>query len=171
MSAPLIVPPPPDNVARLRFVTDGSNLLAEAIRFDTMAIVSHVEAILPDCIIGAYGNGVVAQAFDFDTGSTSQIFVDIQLWSRELNEWRAYLKGMIGTPYDYAAIAGFVTHTDQHEKNHVICSALQTLALRHVGFFSRPLFEPAHMISPRDLLLMLSARNEPKIHSIEMRAP
>jgi hypothetical protein len=37
-------------------------------------------------------------------------------------------------------------------------SALQALALRQCEWFATPLVEPAHKITPRDLLLIISGR-------------
>jgi hypothetical protein len=50
-----------------------------------------------------------------------------------------------------------------HRPQHVICSALQALALRQCQWFAAPLVEPAHKISPRDLLLIISGRIDVKI--------
>lgn len=44
------------------------------------------------------------------------------------------------------------------QPQHIICSALQALGLRQCQWFASPLVEPAHKITPRDLLLIISAR-------------
>ena len=74
------------------------------------------------------------------------------------DKFYAYLKTKIGTPYDYEAILGFAARADLHQPGHVICSALQTLALRACGYFPTRLAVPAHEISPRDLGLLVSSR-------------
>jgi hypothetical protein len=58
------------------------------------------------------------------------------------------------------AILGFLVPAHHHAPNHAICSALITLALRAKGceWFPFPLASPAHLVNPRDLLLILSAQ-------------
>lgn len=157
MTAPLIVTPPPTGHIRIRFVTDDTDPLAFLIRLDTMAKVSHTEAVLRDgSIIGAYGQGVVRNAINFDKTSSAQMFVDIPRTAEQINAWELFLMTKIGTPYDYAAVAGFALHANMHTPGHVICSALMTDALRHNGVVSEKQFKPDHMTSPGDLAMALS---------------
>lgn len=157
----LIVTQPLPGYARLRFVTDANDILAKLIRFDTMSTyVSHVEAVLPDGIIGAYWDGVKKQPIDYDTGSTAQTFVDIPMADAILAKWVAILEQHIGKAYDYWALIGFALHENYHTPGTVICSALQTLCLRDCEFFRYPLSVLAHQISPRDLFFLLSGRQE-----------
>ena len=157
----LVITQPLAGYARLRFVTDHSDPLAILIRFDTMSKrASHVEAVTPMGVVGAYINGVALRPFDYDEGSTAQTFVDIPMKPEMLNRWIANLSAFLGTPYDFEAIAGLAAHVDMHSPGHMICSALQAMALRRCSFFSWPLSEMAHLITPRDLLLMLSAMQD-----------
>jgi len=154
---PLIVPAPLSGHISIRFVTDYNSPLAFLIRADTMAPVSHVEAVLRDgTVIGAYGGGVARRANDADADSTNQMFVYIPRTSEQIDAWEAFLVSKIGTPYDYEAIAGFALHKDMHTLGHVICSALITDALRHNGVVSEHLLKPDHMTSPSDLAMSLS---------------
>jgi len=154
---PLIVPPPPDGHISIRFATDYHSPLAFLIRADTMSPVSHAEAVLRDgTVIGAYGGGVARRANDADADSSSQMFVYIPCMSGQIDAWEAFLVSKIGTPYDYEAIAGFALHKDMHTPGHVICSALITGALRHIGIVSEKLLKPDHMTSPSDLAMCLS---------------
>ena len=156
-SPALVVTQPKAGYSRLRFVTDESDPMAKLIRFDTMTkVASHVEAVTPQGIIGAYGDGVCLKPPDYDAGSTAQTFVDIPMDAKMLSSWLANLNVFLGTPYDYEAIAGLAAHIDMHEPGHVICSALQTLVLRRCRFFEYPLTASAHLTTPRDLLLVLS---------------
>jgi hypothetical protein len=155
MSAPLVVPPAPAGHLRIRLVTDENDPLAFLIRTDTLSQVSHAEVVLRDgTIVGAYGDGVQHRPGDYDTGSTAQMFVDIP--HPDVDAWETFLLGKVGTPYDYAAIAGFALHADMHTPGHTICSALVADALRHVGIVSKKQFKPDHMTSPSDLALALS---------------
>jgi len=101
---PLIVSPPPLNVARLRFVTTKESLLSRLIRFDTTGAVSHVEAVMHDgTIIASHiGTGVAGFPIDYDTTSTLQIIVDLPM-ADMAGKWGNFLKSRIGWPYDIPA--------------------------------------------------------------------
>lgn len=123
---------------------------------------SHVEALTADgkFCLGAHDDGGVAKrAVGYDAGAVAhdlQLVVDL-LPDQEAKFW-AYLESKIGEPYDWRAIIGFVIPGHAHDLDHAICSALITLALRAAGWFEYRLAAPAHLIDPRDLLLMLSAK-------------
>jgi hypothetical protein len=155
----LLVPVPPADVIRLRFTDSSRGIFGKLIRWQTLGHVSHVEAVLPDgTIIAALaGIGVSELPCDYDQTSTSQTFVDIPSTEDQVFRWVKYLHSRRGRPYDWEAIAGLALHTGWRMKGGLICSMLQTLALREAGVFPRPLSEPAHEITPRDLLLILSA--------------
>lgn len=140
---------------KLRFVTTSSPLSA-AIRFAEDYRFSHVDAVTDNGYLGAHADGgVLERPFDYDKGSwTAQAFWSLSCSDLGLESWQAYLRGRIGRPYDFAAILGFVLRDGLHDKLHVICSALQTMALREIGVFGFPLAVPAHETSPRDLAMM-----------------
>jgi|HubBroStandDraft_6_1064221.scaffolds.fasta_scaffold25711_3 hypothetical protein len=165
---PLIVSPPPLNVARLRFVTTKESLLSRLIRFDTTGAVSHVEAVMHDgTIIASHiGTGVAGFPIDYDTTSTLQIIVDLPM-ADMAGKWGNFLKSRIGWPYDIPACLGFAVHLNEHEQGALICSALQVDALRHCGWFPVPLASRYHQISPVVLLLMLQADPRSVIHATE----
>jgi hypothetical protein len=145
---------------RLRFVR-GIGALADAIVFDTGGLYSHVEAVTPDGkYLGAHiDGGVQARPADYDAGQfVRELFVALPADDAMTARFYHYLAAVVGEPYDFGAIAGFITHFDLRLQHRVICSALQTLALRGCGWFATPLSQPAHQISPRDLLLILSGR-------------
>jgi hypothetical protein len=145
---------------RLRFVYS-DDPIGRGIILDTGGNYSHVEAVTPDGqYLGAHSDGgVQARPADYDKGQfTRELFVDLPADEITTVKFHHYLNACVGEPYDFKAIAGFVLHWDEHDKHKVICSALQTLALRGCGWFASPLAQPAHEISPRDLLLMLSGR-------------
>ena len=145
---------------RLRFVYS-DDPFSNAILLDTGGLYSHVEAVTPDGkYLGALSNGGVrARPADYDAGLFKrQLFVDLPADAAMTAKFYHYLGAVVGEPYDFGAIAGFVAHMDVHQKGRVICSALQTLALRGCGWFATPLAALAHEISPRDLLLIISGR-------------
>jgi hypothetical protein len=144
----------------LRFVHHpgvGSDL----IDYQSFGNYSHVEALTPEReYIGAHANvGVASLPMDYDAGKFDrQRFLLLPADDAMSAKFYHYLRAVIGEPYDFAAIASFVVHLDFHQKHRVICSALQTLALRGCDCFPVPLPVPAHEISPRDLELGLMMR-------------
>lgn len=150
---------------RIRFVT-GSSTISALIRAQertTMPFTpSHVEAVTPDgTYLGAhFDGGVMDRPADYDKATmTNELFVELDTDLSQTNAFYAFLRGKIGSPYDWKSILDFIDpFQDHHDSQHVICSALQTLALRSCGWFPAPLPVPAHQISPRDLLLTIGGR-------------
>jgi hypothetical protein len=166
----LIVPMPPAYVARLRFVTTRGSLLSRIIRIGTAGTVSHVEAVIdfPGYIITSHlDGGVEREHLDYDADSTLQIFVDLPMTPDMYVTWLRFLNSRVGWHYDSPAIAGFVTHFNLHKPGELICSALQVDALRHCGWFAKPLAARYHQISPVVLLLMLQADPRSIVHPTE----
>lgn len=145
----------------LRFVYD-PGLLEKLITFDSdePGGFCHVEAVMPDGkYLGAHVTGVEARPPDYDAGKfTRQKFMLLPADADRTARWAHYLRAVEGEPYDFGAIAGFVSHLDMRQKHHVICSALQTLALRWCEYLPVPLPVPAHRVSVRDLELGLTMR-------------
>jgi hypothetical protein len=175
MSQPLIVTPPLPGMIRIRFVATKGDWLSSLIEWREMGSVSHCEAVLPsgEIIAALIGEGVVRKPADYDKTSTSQIFVDIEPPPGGLDRWTCYLESRLNRPYDMDAILGFVLHTDRRKRGGMICSMLMALSLAHneAGVFPRPLSERAHKISPRDLLLILSAHPAATIGQLESLTP
>jgi hypothetical protein len=161
---------------RLRFVTC-RDPISDGIRLRESFWASHVEAVTPaGKYLGAHADGgVQARAPGYDKAILMrELFVDLpNLAPRfasgspfiapepdtQADEFYAFLERHIGEPYDLESILGFlVPDVSAQQPQHIICSALQTLALRQCRWFATPLAEPAHKISPRDLLLMISGR-------------
>jgi hypothetical protein len=157
---------------RLRFVTC-NDPVSEGIRLRENFWASHVEAVTPagdgqgPKYLGAHSDGGV-QARDpgYDAAILRQeLFVELaETAPGQSQEFYAFLNRHIGEPYDFESILGFlIPDVAAHQPRHIICSALQTLGLRQCGWFAAPLVEPAHKISPRDLLLIISGRVEVKM--------
>lgn len=148
----------------LRFVHHriiGSDL----IDYQTLGMYSHVEALTHDGkYIGAHADtGVQARPIGYDAGTFDrEKFLLLPADEVMSARFYHYLNAVIGEPYDFGAIACFVVHFDIHQKHRVICSALQTLAVRWCGYLPVPLPVPAHEISPRDLELGLTMRPDVK---------
>lgn len=144
----------------LRFVTT-NDIISAGIRLAENYTFSHVEAVMPDgSLLGAHADGgVLARPSDYDKDVwTYEMRVPLNMSAEMEQDFIARLQASVGTPYDMAAILGFLLRKDMHTPQHMICSALQTWKLRQCGYFSKELAVPAHQVSPRDLALMLSVR-------------
>jgi|GEM_PF-2328369 hypothetical protein len=172
---PLVVPVPPPNTARLRFVTTKRNIAARLIRLrDSEGPVSHVEAVMADgSIIGSYSpGGVQRQPNDFDKTSTLQILVDLPMSPEMYEHWKEGLEYRVAKhwQYDQKAILGFIFYGGHlHEAHKVICSALQVdmLSHGHCKWWTHPLAQKYHSIDPLTLLLMCQADERSIIHDAE----
>ncbi len=148
----------------LRFVngTDFVSRLIVAQEKTAMPFTpSHVEAITPEgTYLGAhYDGGVAERQPGYDKAWVAlELVVKLDATPEQDAAFYSFLHSKIGEPYDWQSILGFLAPGHHHEFDHVICSALQTLALRSCGWFAAPLAAPAHLISPRDLLIILSGR-------------
>ena len=136
---------------------------------------SHVESLSRDgtTYIGAHiDDGVRARPIGYDkghiaklpTGYDASVFPDglcdfllnIPATPEQDDKFHLLQEARIGQPYDWKAIIGFLLPNHEHMTNHAICSAAVTLDLRGCGRFRWRLATPAHLVDPRDLLLMLS---------------
>jgi hypothetical protein len=122
---------------------------------------SHVEAVTADGFyLGAhFDGGVQSRKPSYDKGQfTNELFLTLNATSNQDIMFYNFLEKHIGEPYDWKAIIGFIVPDHEHIPDHAICSALITLALRECNWFADPLAAPAHLIDPRDLLLIISGR-------------
>ena len=122
---------------------------------------SHVEAVTLDGFyLGAhFSGGVQKRSKNYDAGKFShELFLTLEATEEQATIFYAFLDKHVGEPYDWQAILGFLIPEHEHISNHAICSALIALALRACNYFRWPLAAPAHLIDPRDLLLVLSSR-------------
>jgi hypothetical protein len=153
----------------LRFVRH-DDPASSAIIWKTGGNFSHVEAVTPDGkYLGAFGEkykyfapGTTARPMDYDSGKfAAQRFLALQADDDMRAKWIHYLRACIGEPYDWGGLsATIIAHIDFHDGHHVFCSALQTLALRGCSYLKTALPVLAHDISPRDLELGLSMRDD-----------
>ena len=151
---------------RLRFVA-GKDDISLAIIWRSQLCMpftpSHVECVTPE---GKYAGqhaegGMLARDPGYDKSYLAhELFVDLAANDTQAAIFYAYVSSLIGQPYDMRAILDYVLPIDFHDFGRSICSAAMTLALRKCGFLPWPLAVPAHLISPRDLLLTLSSQIE-----------
>jgi len=145
---------------RLQFVL-GSGLRSRAIAWwgNGYGGLSHCDGILSDGrLLGARSDAVGGQPAGTDIRPANyekwlkRIVVTFDASPLEYASWEASLRAKIGTPYDTAAIWGFITGRSENTAGQWICSALQINALQHIGRISFPLPMPAHQITPNTLL-------------------
>lgn len=151
---------------KLRFVQGKDSIVSfDIIARENVAMPftpSHVEALSRDgkSYIGAHmDTGIQARPVGYDLATTEHELL-LDLGDAGDDAFFAYCESKIGAPYDWTAIVDFVLPVNWHLFNHLICSAFMTLALRKKGYFRYPLAAPAHMINPRDLLLIISGQME-----------
>lgn len=130
---------------------------------------SHVECVTPDGKwLGQHvAGGMLARPAGYDhddvaflsDGRRAEIFVSLPATPEQTSAFYAAATVSIDEPYDWRAIIGFAVPFHEHLPFHAICSAKMVLLLRTKGceYFPWPLTVPAHLITPRDLMLMLSA--------------
>lgn len=157
---------------RLRFITcadplswlirDRGGQMVPAIGFTP----SHVEMVVAEGYLGAHDDGGVqvrpvgyddAKLLPLPDGKRAELFVDVPLSPAGEHAAETYARSMIGTPYDWGAILGFLLPCNANEHKHLICSAFMTAALKFGGALKFPLARAPHAIAPADLLFVLSA--------------
>jgi hypothetical protein len=130
---------------------------------------SHVECVTPDGKwLGQHEDGGMQArpaGYDHDQvdiidGRRCEIFVELPCTQEQHDAFYAAANSAIGEPYDWEAILGFAVTWHEHQKFHAICSAKMLLLLRTCNWFKWPIVVPAHLVDPRDLMLILSTHVE-----------
>jgi hypothetical protein len=153
---------------KLRFMNDPSSLVSRAIMLQEKTAMpltpSHVEYLTPDgqFYIGAHlSGGVRKRPVGYDKTPTMQeIILDLGATPEQDQIFDVHMNSIVGEPYDWRAILGFILPEHEHILNHVICSAACVLGLRKCSWLQSPIATPAHLTSPRDLLMGLSFRTQ-----------
>jgi hypothetical protein len=152
-----------DETIRLRFVHGNaisSGLIELRSGMCSPFPPSHVEAVYMDKYIGQHmDGGMQSRDPGYDKAApVDEFFVDLPCSSDQRRDFYKYVVDSIGEPYDWEAIFGFALSPQLHFHlaDHSICSAKMFLGLRKVSWFQSPVAVPAHVINPRDLLLMIS---------------
>lgn len=154
---------------RLRVIA-GTGFISAAIIAQSKTAMpftpSHIEAVSADGLsyIGAHiDGGIQSRPVGYDKGEVAhELFLDLPATKEQDDIFNAFMLSKIGEPYDWHAIIGFIVPEHFHQINKAICSAVCTLGLRACNWLPFPVAAPAHLISPRDLLLMISSKIEIK---------
>ncbi len=150
----------------LRFVTS-DDMLSKMIRMQAGVCMpftpSHVEALSRDgkAYVGQHiDGGMQARPIGYDAADNGrrEKLVALPCEPAQFTAFHDFCDAKIDESYDWKAILGFTAPAIHlHLPETAICSAIMTLALRACNYFPMPLVVPAHHISPRDLMLMLSS--------------
>jgi hypothetical protein len=89
-------------------------------------------------------------------GRKCELIVPLTVTQAQHDEFYALAHASLGEGYDWNGIFGFALTGHHHDVNHAFCSAKMFLLLRKILFFKWPVVTPAHLINPRDLMLLLS---------------
>lgn len=151
----------------LRFV-QGRSFISRAIVAQSKTAMpftpSHVETVSEDgaSYIGAHiEGGIQARPVGYDQADTlHELLLPLAATGEQDRVFWDFMVSKIGEPYDWHAIIGFILPRHEHTANTAICSAISALGLRKCEWFRWPLAAPAHLISPRDLLLTISGQME-----------
>lgn len=149
---------------RLRFVNGNDPLSKMIIAREGLCMPftpSHVECVTPEGLFlgQRFDGGMQARHPGYDAKwLANERIVELPATEAQANAFYNYVTKAIGQSYDWKAIGSFILPQNFHLSDHAICSAKMTLALRTKGceWFPMPLTVPAHQITPRDLLLILS---------------
>lgn len=149
---------------KLRFV-QGSDLTCKLIIARSSVCMpftpTHVECVTPQ---GKYlgqrvNGGMLARDPGYDHDDLRyELFVDLPATEAQTEKFYDFMESKIGAGYDWKAVLDYVLPINMHTFNQAICSAVVHLGLRAADWYPShcPLTVPAHLISPRDLMLMLS---------------
>lgn len=134
----------------------GTGLISKAIQWQTRSVFSHVALELSDGeVIEAWHRGGVKRypgrdALAHHKGSRAQVFW-IEMTQEQEKKAEAFLKGQIGKPYDFLAIARFLSRRPMAENGRWFCSELAAAACCYAGY--RLQHTEPHLLSPRDVVM------------------
>lgn len=140
----------------IRFI-DEPGIVSRLICWQTDSLWCHTEALSRDgqSWIGAHaGTGVQARALDWCKPTREAVYA-IPVTDEQYEAAMSWLESKIGTPYNYADIAGLALHARMGADDHrVICSALMTEFLMQAGVQPLNCLERyAYLITPETLHL------------------
>lgn len=150
----------------LRFVTSDhpiSRLIRTQAGISMPFTPSHVECLSRDgrAYVGQHmEDGMQARIIGYDAAEKGlkEKLVPLPCEQAQFDAFHDFCDSKIGEPYDWKSIFSFAAPDfNLHIPEAAICSAMMTLALRACHYFPMPLTVPAHHISPRDLMLILSS--------------
>jgi hypothetical protein len=153
----------------LRFVA-ANDLVSAGVRAGEFGFpYSHVEFVLDDeTVFGAHFRTGVARSLSEGAHVTGTRTVVLTASEAQIDLLCAFLQAQEGKPYDIEAIVSIAAGAllgprNWRSSNSWMCSELVTAALENSGIISTLADEASH-ISPRDVMLILSARSDARWH-------
>ena len=142
--------------------------LSDAIMIRTGGLYAHAEALTPQgTLIGAFAiGGVQERPLDYGTEKIlAEAWVALGADAEMSAAFYHFLRSpeVMGEPYAFTDIAGFMSPVDLPHHHAVFCSALIVDGLRWCKRFPRPLPIAAHNVYPTLLHQMLYAQTNIKI--------
>ena len=138
-------------VVSVRFINE-SNILSDAIQWDTWGRWSHVEFIFSDGYFGSrFNGGVKLRPFDYIKVKNS-LECHVEVSDDQYTLIYDFLKKQDGKPYDKTSILGFIIHRDWKSDDSWFCSELVAAAFLEAGIALLRTTD-VNRISPRDLSL------------------
>lgn len=148
------------SLVTLQFIRE-ARITSDAIAWFSAGNLSHVDAVLPEGLLGAYERsagtispGVYVRPDNYAVFA-AQVRFDIPVSETQYNLWSSFLHSQVGLGYDWKNIAGFVADQDWHGKGAWMCSALQTAALQFASIIPK-LYLPDNKITPVTLATVVS---------------
>lgn len=146
-------------------------------------IPTHVECLTPEgTCLGMFGGGSIIggllpglfklgkmeerpMGYDRDEtyildGRRCELTIDLPATDTQAKIFYDGAYASLDEPYDWSAPWGYLLPGHHHQKSHSVCSAKMLMLLRKCGFFRWPITVPAHLVAPRDLLMILSTHVE-----------
>ena len=150
---------------KLRFVGYTGFYAFEIRRVSQGFWATHAECEIDGKLIGARSYGVSVAEPGYDKGTFEcELYVELEATSEQDAAFTEFVKAQVGKPYDKAAIfamaEAFVTtrQRDWRSPDSWFCAELMCAALEHCGWL-RPIATAVNHITPRDLVLVCSARH------------
>lgn len=111
--------------------------------------------------LSAMRDGVKARPAGYDNGEfTQEMFFNVKSSDEQNSSFYAFLRSQIGKPYDFWAIVSFYgkrSARDWQADDSWFCSELISAALAECGVFPKHIADQFNRITPRDLMLLVSA--------------
>lgn len=116
----------------------GKSLISKAIRWQTRGVYSHAAIILPDTtIVEAWHNPakvrLITTLSDGHTPGTTVDIFDVATSEQQRDDISVFARMQMGKPYDFAAIARFMSRRNKDNPDKWFCSELVFSAFRYAG--------------------------------------
>lgn len=133
-------------------------LISEGICKETRSEICHVDVMAPEgTLIGAHiGGGIQERPNDYEKWGL-RIRVTVPASDEQAAAFHAYVRSMIGTPYDVKDILGIALGDSRlHDAGRMICSGFASVAIDEKSHIVR-VAKDHWQVSPEELRIALTA--------------